>query len=103
MRDNEIVILFLGRINEIKGLKYLIEAVFLLNNPFIHLFLVGPDDNYLKSLIQIVKKYKIQKQVTIINGLYNSDKIEVYRGANIFCLPSIYDCAPNSLLEAAAM
>jgi len=102
IKDDDIIILFLGRINEVKGIKYLIEAISKIKNSKVFLYIVGPKNSYLTSLLKQIQKYKLHNRITIIDGLYDSAKIEAYIGADIYCLPSIYDCAPNSLLEACA-
>ncbi|MEJ2252579.1 MAG: glycosyltransferase, partial [Candidatus Lokiarchaeota archaeon] len=101
--EDDIIILYLGRLNEIKGLNYLIQAFSMLEeNKKLKLVLIGPDDNYLSYLKSLIVKYNLNNQVNIINGLYGQEKLEAYSGADIFCLPSIYDCCPNSMLEALA-
>jgi glycosyltransferase involved in cell wall biosynthesis len=103
IKDDDILILFMGRINEIKGLRYLVESVSNLRNfPEIKLVIIGPDDRYLSKLLNLIKKLKLTEKVIIIEGLYGMDKVEAYSASDIFCLPSIYDCCPNSMLEACA-
>lgn len=97
---DDIIILYLGRINKVKGLKYLVEAFSKLSyKRDLKLVFIGPDDNYFNEL---VKKQKLGRNFLYINGLYGDEKIEAYASADIFCLPSIYDCSPNSMLEACA-
>ncbi|MEJ2249399.1 MAG: glycosyltransferase [Candidatus Lokiarchaeota archaeon] len=101
--EDDIIVLYLGRLNEIKGLNYLIRAFSMIEkNKKLKLVLVGPDDNYLNYLISLILKYNLKNRVKIINGLYGQEKLEAYSGADIFCLPSIYDCCPNSMIEALA-
>lgn len=102
IKDDDLIILFLGRIDKVKGIKYLIEAIYKIRNSKIFLYIVGPRNNSLNALLKLIKKYDLQKRIRIIDGLYDTAKIEAYMGADIYCLPSIYDCAPNSLLEACA-
>jgi len=103
INDDDLLILFLGRINEIKGLRYLVGSFsYLKNFPKIKLLIIGPDDNYLSKLIELIKKLNLNEKIIIINGLYGQEKIEALSASDIFCLPSIYDCCPNSMLEACA-
>ena len=103
IEENEVVILYLGRINEIKGIKYLIEAISDIKDLPLKLIIIGEDDRYyLSTLLNIINKKNIQGKIILINGLYGKEKIEAYAAADIFCLPSLYDCAPNSMLEACA-
>ncbi|MHA1232217.1 MAG: glycosyltransferase family 4 protein [Candidatus Helarchaeota archaeon] len=101
--DDDIIVLYLGRIHKIKGLEYLIKSIAKLRNfEKLKLVLIGPDDNYWSKLKNLIKKLKIEQKVLYINGLYGKDKFEAYTSSNIFCLPSLYDCSPNSMLEACA-
>lgn len=100
---NDIIILYLGRINRIKGLDYLLKAFSeIKNRKNLKLVLIGPDDNYLNVLIKLIKHLNLNNDVRIIKGLYGDEKIEAFSGSDIFCLPSNYDCCPNSMLEALA-
>ncbi|MBA7585829.1 D-inositol-3-phosphate glycosyltransferase [subsurface metagenome] len=99
LKKNDVSILFLGRINEVKGIKYLIDAINKINSRKIYLFIVGARNNYLN---RIFKSLKMKSQITITGWLSNEEKLEAYMGADIYCLPSIYDCAPISILEACA-
>jgi len=101
IKPSEKVLLFIGRINEIKGLKYLVEAMSKIDDKKLRLFVVGPDDNYLNTLNQHIKERKV-KNIKIIEGLYDEDKLKALAAADVFILPSIYDCSPNSMLEACA-
>lgn len=102
IKDDDIIVLFLGRINEVKGIKYLIEAISYIKNSKVLLYIVGPKNSYLNLLQKQIQEYKISDRVIVIDGLYDDAKLEAYMGADIYCLPSIYDCAPNTLLEACA-
>lgn len=101
--NDDLIILYLGRINQIKGLKYLIEAFSYLNNKKnIKLVIIGPDDNYLDKLLNLIKKSRLKSIVKILGFVPKHEKIEALAGSDIFCLPSNYDCCPNSMLEALA-
>jgi len=98
LQKGDIAILFVGRINQIKGLKYLVKAFQEIDNIKLHLFLVGPDDNYLDEL----KKNINSSRIHVLGALYGEEKMQALAGCDIFALPSIYDCSPNSMLEACA-
>ena len=102
LKDDEIAILFLARIAEIKGLKYLIEAIHKINSSKYRLFIIGPDDNYLNNVFKNIKKFNLENQIRIIGWVSNEEKLEAYAGSDIYCLPSLYDCAPITILEASA-
>lgn len=105
INHDELIILYLGRISRVKGIEYLIKSFSNLKNKKsynIKLVVIGPDDNYLKNLKGLMDKSDCKKDIIFINGLYGKEKIEALSSADIFCLPSLYDCCPNSLLEACA-
>lgn len=103
INNDDKLILYLGRINKIKGLKLLVESFAGLKHlEKLKLVLIGPDDNYFPKLKKLIKKFKIKDKVLYLNGLYGKEKLEAYAACDIFCLPSVFDCCPNSMLEACA-
>jgi len=102
LKEDDICILFLGRIDQVKGIKYLIEAVNQISNSKVFLFIVGSKNDYLSELLKNVQNKGKNSQIIITGWVSDEEKFEAYMGADIYCLPSIYDCAPNSILEACA-
>jgi glycosyltransferase involved in cell wall biosynthesis len=102
--ENQKVVLFLGRINEIKGLDTLIKSFAGVSAEIdnVKLVIVGPDDGYLGQVKELIETFKLKDKVTISGALYGSDKIEAYVDADVFVLPSRYETFPMSLLEAYA-
>lgn len=102
--EDEKVILFLGRIHEIKGLNILIEAYGKLKNELkgVKLVIAGPDDGYLDKLKLMVKELNIENDVIFCGPLYGKEKSEAYVDANVFVLPSKYESFGNVVLEAMA-
>lgn len=102
--NEEKIILFLGRINEIKGLELLVRAFSEIDeNKFkCKLVIVGPDDGFLNKLIKISKEFNIEKNLIFTGPLYGNDKIIALVDSDIFILPSIYETFPISLIEAFA-
>lgn len=104
LNNEQKLILFLGRINSIKGLYILIKAfknLYKEANEAL-LIIVGPDDGYLETLKQLIKKLQITEKVIITGPLYGQDKLEAYIDADIYVLPSIYETFPITVLEACA-
>lgn len=98
---DEKIILYLGRLHEIKGIGLLIDAFSDLgDNPKIKLVIVGPDDGYLEELKDKIVKFKIQNKVVLTGPLYDNDKAGAYIDADVYVLPSRYECFPISVLEA---
>lgn len=101
---NQKLILFLGRINEIKGIDLLIESFCEVSKEITNsvLVIVGPDDGHLSFLNELIKKYKIQNKTIFTGPLYGAEKYNAYRDADVYVLPSRYEAFPNTVLEAWA-
>ncbi|MFC1977601.1 glycosyltransferase [Chloroflexota bacterium] len=102
--DNQKIILFLGRINKIKGLDLLANTFASLNRELsnVRLVIVGPDDGYLAALKQLIKELNIEEKVLFTGPLYGEQKLEAYVDADVYVLPSIYETFPVTVLEACA-
>lgn len=103
------LILFVGRIHEIKGLDLLIDAFDLLlndvgenNDISIKLAIVGPDDGYLDILEKRIAEYNLKDNVVITGPLYNEEKQEALIDCDLFVMPSRYESFTTSGLEAMA-
>ncbi|MFH1582402.1 MAG: glycosyltransferase family 4 protein [bacterium] len=89
--DGKINILFLGRIEERKGLIYLLKAFKLLNKKYrdkIRLIVVG-DGPLRKEYQDWVKKNKLENIVFEIK-MDEKRASEYYRACDIYCSPAIY-------------
>ncbi len=96
------LILFLGRLHEIKGPDILLNACkMILDNKIpIHLAFIGPDCGMESQLRSTIKKMEIEKSVSIIGPLYNMEKISAYVDSDLLVIPSRYETFPMVLLEA---
>jgi glycosyltransferase involved in cell wall biosynthesis len=106
--ENKKVILFLSRINWIKGLDILIESFKSLarNRGDLHLLIVGEDlgDGYkeiVKGWIE-EKESGIENMVTFTGLLKGKDKLMAYTGSDIFVLPSYSENFGMVVIEAMA-
>lgn len=83
-------LLFIGRLTEIKGLDFLLQAMPTINSKFPKLKLViagdGPEK---KDLVELVTKLKIKKQVIFLGKVSNKETNQLYSYASIFIAPSI--------------
>jgi len=91
--EDKKVVLFVGRVIDIKGLKYLIAA---LEGSDYALVIVG-DGPELPNLTKAAEK----KKVTLI-AVGQKDPIPFYFSADLFVLPSIMEGCPLTILEAFA-
>ncbi len=103
--DDEQIILFLGRINRIKGTDLLVDAFadILREGHRARLVIVGPDGGLLPSLKQQIAALGIADRILFTGPLYETrDKLSAYIDADVYVLPSLYETFPNTVLEANA-
>ena len=104
--EDKKIILYLGRINKIKGIDFLVKAyAYLIKNMKYDdavLVIVGPDDGYLSTVKLLVNQLELQNRVLLTGSLYGKSKFQAYVDADVYVLPSRYETFPMSLLEAYA-
>lgn len=83
------ICLFLGNLDYIKGIDFLIKSFAKLQRDDAWLVIVGPDteSKYGKSLWRLVEELKLER-VFFTNGLYGTDKLEALVGADVAVFPS---------------
>ena len=98
--NNEDIILYLGRIHNIKGIDLLLKSFCLLSKDIddLKLVIVGPGD--ISKLEKMINEFGIVDKVIFTGPLYGKDKNEVFIDSDLYVLPSIYDMFPNTVLEA---
>lgn len=103
-RNNNKMVLFVGRILKEKGIIEYIKAAEILKKIYPDWkFVVAGATDYLKTSKidkKILKKYNKKKIVDFLN--YKKNMINIYNKASIVCLPSYREGLPKSLCEAAA-
>jgi len=101
--DNASVILFIGRLHSVKGVRYLIKSIKIVknNNRDVRLFLVGDGEEriYLENL---VKDLVLDDYVRFIGAVPNEEVPEYMVAADVFVLPSLSEGFPVVILEAMA-
>jgi glycosyltransferase involved in cell wall biosynthesis len=104
IRNDEKMILYLGRIHRVKGVDILVKAFANVAEKLtdVKLVIVGPDDGYLGELERLIKALKIENDVLIMGPLYGKDKLAAYIDTDVYVLPSRYETFPMSVLEAVA-
>jgi len=89
-------ILFVGRLDVVKGLKYLIAAFKLVESKFPEVKLVIVGDGPEKERLR-----RMASENVIFTGKVLGDKlIDIFRGAEMFILPSVAEGSPLAVLEA---
>jgi len=98
------IILYLGRIDRIKGLNLLAEAFAGLSKKLsdTRLVIAGPDNGYLSSLKKLITDLEISDKVFFTGPLYGQEKLSAYIDADVYVLPSSYEIFGITLLEAMA-
>jgi glycosyltransferase involved in cell wall biosynthesis len=95
-RNAKLELLFVGRINQRKGVKYLLEALRLLKSDQVHLTICGRvvDD------LAIFKPFA--SQITIRPSVSSSELVAAYQAADLFVFPSVAEGFAQVLLESLA-
>ena len=104
LRDKKII-LFLGRIDRIKGLDILVKAYSIIakKSNEAHLFIAGDGEGgYKERVEQEVINLGLQKRVTFSGFLNSKERLEAYMGSDIFILPSYSENFGLSAVEAMA-
>lgn len=99
------VVLFLSRVNPIKGLEILIEAwkelpEHLASNWELHI--AGNSDplDYIKSLEAKIKNLGLQKEIKLLGPITGEAKMRKYQDSDIFILPTYNENFGNVIAEA---
>jgi glycosyltransferase involved in cell wall biosynthesis len=98
------VVLFLARINKIKGVDFLISAFEQVQKqvPDAVLLIVGPDDGYLTEVQRQVAGLGLQDKVRFTGYLEGEKKLQAYLSSDVYVLPSSYEMFAITLLESLA-
>lgn len=95
-------ILFLGRLNSIKGPDLLLEAFSGLFKifPTYHLVFAGPDGGMLQSLTAATQAFNIADRVHFVGYIGNEEKSQAYHAADLLVIPSRQEAMSIVALEA---
>lgn len=96
------VILFMGRLNLIKGPDLLLEAFIAAKNTLedFHLIFAGPDGGMLAGLKESVAKSGVGDRVHFLGYVDGMDKVAAYRMANLLVVPSRQEAMSIVAIEA---
>ena len=101
--DKDKIVIFVGRLEPVKGLKYLIEAISLLKSNKINLkLLIVGDGSECKKLKLLVKTLQLEEMVIFVGKISNEKVPEYLSASDVFVLPSLSEGFPVVLLEAMA-
>jgi glycosyltransferase involved in cell wall biosynthesis len=104
LEEDKKIVLYLGRINRIKGVDTLVRAFEEISKKldFVKLVIVGPDDGYLYEITALIKALGMESNVLVTGPLYGNDKLKAYVDASVYVLPSRYETCPLTAIESLA-
>lgn len=101
--DNYLKIIFVGTLRQIKGIRYLIEAMSIirLNNPHVELVIVG-DGEEKEYLQKLTSDLNLNNCVSFVGKVPNDDIPQYMKEADLFVLPSLSESFGIVNIEAMA-
>lgn len=96
------IMLFMGRLNRIKGPDLLLEAFILARNacPNVHLVFAGPDGGMRDALEQTAKRNGVSEFVHFLGYVAGTDKVAAYRMSSLLVVPSRQEAMSIVAIEA---
>ena len=101
--DSERIILFVGRLHPLKGVAYLVEAMYTIihSNPRVRLLIVG-DGEERSNLENLTNKLGLAKYISFTGKVPHEKVPEYMATADVLVLPSLVEGFGVVLLEAMA-
>lgn len=97
--ENAFLLLSVGELNANKNHQIVIRALAQLNDSNIHYMIAGKGDLH-DELIDLANRLGVAEQVHLLG--YRNDVAELYKTADVYCLPSIREGLNVSVMEAMA-
>lgn len=101
LAENKRFILFAGRLHPQKDPVLLIRSIAALNDPDVHLIVVGEGDLEDEVRSEICR-FKLSEQVTMLGPLTQVELAQLHRICSVLVLSSAYEGLPLVVLEALA-
>ena len=100
--ENAPFILFVGRLNLIKGPDLLLRAFSAICDvlPEMHLVFAGPDGGMLEELKEFVSASSLESRVHFIGYVEGTNKVAAYKAASLLAVPSRHEAMSIVALEA---
>jgi glycosyltransferase involved in cell wall biosynthesis len=102
IEEDDKVIGFVGRLVPLKGIKYLLEALKIINKKMdkVKVLIVG--DGPQRRELEILINKNLKRNVIFTGFISKEDLPNIYPALDIFTLPSLTEGLSNTLLEAMA-
>lgn len=101
--NKKIKILFVGRLEEQKGLRYLIEAISLIKDKHVNLkVLIIGEGSKKEEFEELSSSLGLNKNIFFLGAKNQKEVFKYYQSSNIFILPSLAEGFPLTILEAWA-
>jgi len=109
--DGRLTILYVGRLERIKGVDVLVKAIpkVLKQLPVAEFILIGADSNtgvggisLKQELFSFLQKYNCMDKVKFIDRQERKSLVKFYQNCDIFVVPSLYESFSYTCLEAMA-
>ena len=102
LKHTQAELLFFSRVEEKKGLEFLLEACALLPIPF-HLTIAGwGEESYISSLKNLSRQVGIDKKLTWLGQVASANKFEILSKYDLLILPSYDENFANVVIESLA-
>lgn len=103
LNSEDNVLLFVGRINEVKNIFFILDSLKLLKENDFNFKMIyvgtGPDEEKLREQI---KEYKLEKNVILTGKITDRELLSsIYARADLFLFPSTFDTCSLVQIEAA--
>jgi glycosyltransferase involved in cell wall biosynthesis len=93
-------VLFVGTLQPRKNIVRLTEAFSKLEEKDLNLVVVGKKGWQYEEILDAPKKYNVEKKVLFLDSVSDSDLFSLYKNAQCFVLPSLYEGFGLPILEA---
>ena len=103
--ESDRLVLFVGRLHQLKGLDLLIEAFARARArvPEARLVVVGRDDGYQGEMLALAARLGVGDRVSLMGPLYGADVLPAYVDCDLFCItPHHFEETSLAALTAAA-
>lgn len=103
IKEDEKVIIFVGTLVPVKGVRYLIEAMSIIRQerPKTRLLIVG-DGEERYNLEALVGRLNLEEYATFCGRIDNAEVPEYLAASDVFVLPTLSEGFPNTIAEAMA-